>query len=448
MAPRALLFSEESERAVLGAVLLDPTLLAAVRDRLDPSSFWQERHAAIYRAMLAVADAGSTPDHRTLQAHMEQANTWTASGGTAYLAALDLDLPDLDRITDYVEIVRERADRRELLALTRRTGTAATETPAPVSELLARLTADAQTLLAGAVPVRWTPAADAVEAILQTVEEGRASALQGMPTGFPDYDRLGPTLLPGCLYVIAGRPGMGKTSLALDLSRHLAIACGLPVGIFSLEMHRPELALRLLTAEAGVPTRNVRAGDCSERQWKEIFGAARRLTAAPLRIDDTPDLTLKDLEGRARRLKTDHPDLALLVVDYLQLVTAGVRDRRQEVALISRRLKTLAGTLGLPIVALSQINRENTRRADHRPTLSDLAESGAIEQDADQVTFVHRQEIYTPADQAIRGLAELIVAKHRHGKTGTVELSWRGATTSFHNPATLATLPLTGPDPF
>jgi replicative DNA helicase len=433
MAARTLPHSEESERAVLGALLLDPSLLAGVRTRLEPRHFWQERHAALYSAMLAVADAGSTPDPRTLQAHMEQARTWNDCGGLAYLATLDLDLPDLGRTAEYVEIVRERAVRRDLIAMARQSITAAAETAAPADGLLAALSRDAQALLAGAVPARWTSAGAAVDEILRVVEEGRASDLQGLATGFPDYDRLGPTLLPGCLYIIAGRPGMGKTSLALDLARHLAVVQGRAVGIFSLEMRRPELGLRLLTAEADVPTRYVRAGHCSARQWKELFAAARRIAAAPIQIDDTPDLTLQALEGRARRLQAVRPDLALLVVDYLQLVTAGVRDRRQEVALISRRLKALAGTLGLPIVALSQINRESTRRADPRPTLADLAESGAIEQDADQVTFVHRQEVYTPEDQSIRGLAELIVDKHRHGTTGTAGLLWIGPTTSFRN---------------
>jgi replicative DNA helicase len=445
MAPRALPHSEESERAVLGAILLDPALLAEVRSRLQPGCFAQERHAVLYTAMLAVADAGGTPDRLTLQAHMEQAGIWNACGGIGYLATLDLDLPDLGRVAEYVEIVKERAVRRELITLARRTAAAAAGTAVPVSELLAGLSGDAQSLLAGAVPTRWTTAGAAVDEILSIVEDGRASDLQGLATGFPDYDRLGPTLLPGCLYVIAGRPGMGKTSLALDITRHLAVVQGRTAGIFSLEMRRPELGLRLLTAEADVPTRYVRAGHCSTRQWKELFAAARRLTAAPIRIDDTPDLTLQDLEGRARRLKVEHPDLALLVIDYLQLVTAGLRDRRQEVALISRRLKALAGTLGLPVVALSQINRENTRRSDPRPTLADLAESGAIEQDADQVTFVHRQEVYSPENEATRGLAELIVAKHRHGTTGAAEVLWIGPTTSFRNHSVPAEA---GPSPF
>jgi replicative DNA helicase len=211
-------------------------------------------------------------------------------------------------------------------------------------------------------------------------------------------------------------------------------------------MRADELGLKLGSAEAGVASHLLRTTHLSRRQWRDLVATTRRLTAAPLFLDDSPSLTLRELETRAWWLKANHPGLALLVVDYLQLLTAGIRveHRRLEIALITRRLKELAGKLGLVMVALSQLNRELTRRSDPRPHLGDLAESDAIGQHADQVAFVHRPEAYTPHDESLRGLAEIIVAKHRHGSTGTIPLTWAGATTSFHNP----TIPAhAGPEP-
>jgi replicative DNA helicase len=228
---------------------------------------------------------------------------------------------------------------------------------------------------------------------------------------------------------------MGKTSLALDLTRHVAVELQRPVGVFSLEMRCDELGLKLGSAEADIASRQLRNGHLSTRQWQDLFAATRRMVAAPLFLDYSPGLALRDLEARAWWLKANHPGLALLVVDYLQLLTTGVRleHRRLEIALIARRLKELAGELGLPILALSQLNRELTRRSDPRPQLADLAESDAIGQHADQVAFVHRPELFAPDNESFRGLAEIIVAKHRHGETGIVELAWAGATTSFRN---------------
>jgi replicative DNA helicase len=433
---RGLPYSEEAERAVLGGLLLDPERLGALRARLTPEDFYLERHQAIYRAMLAVAGAGSTPDLVTLQAQMELDQTWDASGAIGYLSVLDLGLPDLDRLAEYAGIVRERALRRALIRVASETVREAVTSKQPLPDLLGKLGSAAAQLLAGAVPARWSQAGAAVDEILEVVATGRAEALQGLKTGFPDWDRFGPVLLPGNLYILAGRPGMGKSALALDLVRHLTLRSGLPVGVFSLEMDERELALRLASAEADVATRYLRAGHCSENHWRALWGAARRILAAPLWIDDTKSLSLEELEARARRLKAEHPGLAVLVVDYLNLL--GVNNQRskreEQVALISRRLKTaVAGDLGVAVVALAQLNRDNSRRSDPRPTLSDLRESGAIEQDADQVVFVHRPEYYEPGNDELRGLAELIVAKNRQGVTGTADLLWVPEVTSFRN---------------
>ena len=432
---KALPHSEEAERAVLGALLLDPQLIAQVRTRLEPRDWHIERHRLLYQAFLDVADAGSTPDVLTLQAHLQQAGKFDAIGGMGYLAALDLDLPDVGRLDEYVAIVKERSVRRELITETQHTLLAAASTTRPVHELLADLRSSADRLLGRAARTHWEGAGAVLERLLEVLEDGRSQALRGLTSGFPAWDQLGPGFLPGGLYVIAGRPGMGKTSLALDLTRHVAVELKRPVGVFSLEMRADEIGVKLGAAESEIASWQIRNCHLSNQQWQDLFAATRRMMAAPLFLDYSPGLALRDLEARAWWLKAQHPDLALLVVDYLQLVTAGVRveNRRLEIALITRRLKELAGELGLPVIALSQLNRELTRRSDPRPQLADLAESDAIGQHADQVAFVHRPEVYAPADDTLRGLAELIVAKHRHGETGTAELAWIGATTSFRN---------------
>lgn len=431
-------YSEEAERAVLGALLLEPLRIAQVRARLELRDWYLERHRRLYQAILHLTDAGSTPDLLTLRAHLEQAGSLDAVGGLAYLATLDLDLPDLGRLDEYAEVVKERSVRRDLIMDAQRIVLEAVSTVRPVHELLADVRDSADRLLGRAACERWQAAGDVVYRLLATLEEGDHEALCGLTSGFPEWDRLGPGLLPGGLYVVAGRPGMGKTSLALDLTRHVAVDLQRPVGVFSLEMRSDELGLKLGSAEADLASSKLRVCHLSSRQWRDLFAAVRRITAAPLFLDDSPGLGLRDLEARAWRLKANHPGLALLVVDYLQLLNAGIRveHRRLEIAYIARRLKELAGELGVVVLALSQLNREPTRRSDPRPQLADLAESDAIGQHADQVVFVHRPEVYAPDDEGLRGIAELIVAKHRHGETGTVELIWNGATTSFRNRST------------
>jgi replicative DNA helicase len=435
--------SEEAERAVLGGLLLEPLRLAEIRLRLEPRDWYVERHRVLYQAFLDLVDAGSSLDTLTLQAHLGQAGALEAVGGVAYIAALDLDLPDLTRLATYAEIVKDRSLRRDLITAAQKTIQEAAATTRPVTDILGDLRSCADKLLGRAARTRWEAAGDVLDRLLLTLEDRDPKALQGLSSGYTEWDRLGPGFLGGCLYVLAGRPGMGKTSLALDLTRHVAIDLQKPVGVFSLEMRTDELGLKLGSAGAQVAAGNLRAAFLSSGQWRALYATARQLTTARLYLDDTPGLILRDLEARAWGLKAEHPDLALLVVDYLQLITAGIRveQRRLEIAYITRRLKNLAGELGVPVLVLSQLNRELTRRSDPRPQLGDLAESGAIEQDADQVVFIHRPELYAPADPSLRGHAEIIVAKHRHGDTGTIGLRWSGATTSFHTPTP-------GPDPF
>jgi replicative DNA helicase len=255
-----------------------------------------------------------------------------------------------------------------------------------------------------------------------------------VPTGFIDFDRISHGLNRGNLIIVAGRPGMGKTSFALNIAQHVAIRERRAVGIFSLEMGQQELALRILCSEADISFSRLRAGRVSQKEWTRIIQTVRSNSESPLFIDDSANPTLLEVASKARRLKAEK-GLALLVLDYLQLMQAGGRyeNRNLEIAAISRGLKQLAKELDLPVIALSQLSRQPERRgSDHRPQLADLRESGSIEQDADLVAFIYRDEMYNPTEEN-KGLAELIIAKHRNGETGTVELVFLGDTTSFRN---------------
>lgn len=433
--PKTLPHSEESERAVLAAVLLEPSLLPTISARLAAGDFYLERHRLLYRAMLDIQEEGVTIDLRTLQAELEQKGVLEQVGGVAYLASLDLDLPDLSRTEAYVEIVKERSVRRRLIQAS---GEIIRDCLDGGLEAQAALNRAEQTILGlgeEAIQRGFVHLATVFDQTLADLEERPGTTLIGTPTGFIDFDRMTHGLNRGNLIIIAGRPGMGKTSFALNIAQHVAIREGKPVGIFSLEMSQNELALRILCSEADIPFSRLRSGHLSQRQWSKVLQTVRAISAAPLYIDDSPSPNLLEVASKARRLKAEK-GLQLLILDYLQLMQAGGRfeNRNLELAAISRSLKQLAKELEIPVIALSQLSRQPERRGrDHRPQLSDLRESGALEQDADLVVFIYRPEVYEPEDPETRGLAELIVAKHRNGETGTLQMVFLGETTSFRN---------------
>lgn len=434
-AARSLPQSEESERAVLAAVLLDQRLLPLVSARLVAEDFYAERHRTIFDAMLELQDEQVPIDLRTLQAKLEQRARLEGAGGISYLATLDLDLPDLGRAEQYVDIVKERSVRRQLIEVCREVTRDCLDGGLSAQEALDRAEQSVLALGEQALKRGFVPFARIVEETLEVLEERPGTALVGLATGFIDFDRMSHGLNRGNLVIVAGRPGMGKTSLALNIAQHVAIRLGKPVGIFSLEMSQQELALRILCAEADVQFSRLRASHLSQQQWTKVIQTLRAIQRAPLFIDDTASPTLLEVASKARRLKAEK-GLELLILDYLQLMQAGGRyeNRNLEIAAITRSLKQLAKELEIPVIALSQLSRQPERRGnDHRPQLSDLRESGAIEQDADLVAFVYRPEMYDREDDSLKGMAELIVAKHRNGETGTVQLVFLGETTRFLN---------------
>jgi replicative DNA helicase len=445
MKVRVLPHSVEAERAMLAAALLSPDVLPAVAGRLALDDFYLERHRLIYAAMVELRESGAGIDLRTLQARLEHAGAWERSGGMAYLAALDLDLPDLGSVDRYVELVKERSVRRRLIAsLGSVVGDAFDGRGVDAAEALSRAETAVRELGAEASRRTLTPLTELFEETTARLEERATGELLGIPSGFPDWDRLSEGLVAGQLVVVAGRPGMGKTSLALDVARHVAIRRALPVAVFSLEMSRLELTQRILAAESGLPFADLRAARLDERDWSKLYHTMKRADGAPLFIDDSAAPSAAEIASKARSLKARR-GLALVVVDYLQLLRepvgrggreragrSGYESRQQEVAALSRAFKVLAKELEVPVIVLSQLSRKPEERTrDHRPVLADLRESGAIEQDADMVCFVYREELYKKDDPGVRGLAELIVDKNRNGPTGTVELVFLGERATF-----------------
>ena len=431
--------SEESERAVLAAILLDAERhLAPTSSRLEPEDYYFERHKLLYRAMLALQEAESPIDLRTLQARLEQRGEFESAGGVAYLATLEVDLPDLGRVDAYVEIIKERALRRRLLEACTKIYTKALDGGLEAQEALAEAERQVLDLSEDAVSRSFVPLEEIYDATLEQLEqlgERGAGELAGLPTGFVDLDRMTHGLQPGNLVIVAGRPGMGKTSLALNMAVHVAQDEKKVAGFFSLEMSQREIAMRVLCSGTDIPFHKLRSGRLSGPDWKRLLQARKDSESTRLFVDDSANPSLLEVASKARRLKAQG-GLALLVVDYLQLMNAGGRyeNRNLEIGAITRGLKQLAKELEVPVVALSQLSRLPERRGkDHRPQLADLRESGNIEQDADVVMFVYREEVYEPDNLDVEGMAELIIAKHRNGETGSVQLVFLGDTTTFRS---------------
>jgi len=434
-----------AERAVLGALLTDNQLMTDVARTVTPDDFSSSAHGEIFRAMVSLDQAGAKVDHVTLSETLKTMGKLAVVGGPAYLMSLDQEVPVTHHAAQYAGIVRDQAVRRRLANVGREIQELASS---PTGELAALLDEAERKVFVIAEKKRegdLVPVADLMHRTLDLLDKMKANTtgVTGVATGFIDLDQLLTGFHGGELLILAARPGIGKTSLAMNMAMNIALDRESPkaVGIFSLEMPADQLLMRLLASQARVDMKKLRSGRLSRGDEEKFSDVANMLFKAPLYIDDTGGLSPFDLRAKARRLKQKHSELGLLVIDYLQLMhqKGKVESRQLEIAEISRSLKQLAKELDVPILALSQLNRKVEERKDAKPMLSDLRESGAIEQDADVVMFIHRPEAkegeegFQEAQSAASINVQLVVAKQRNGPTGDIDLVFQGQFTRFEN---------------
>jgi len=429
MPPQAI----DAEKSVLGAMLLDKDAIIKIIDILIPEDFYEDRHGMIYEAMLSLFEKRRPIDIVTLSEILESADQIKTVGGSAYLADLVNETPSAANIVHYAQICREKAVLRRLIAAAGGITELGYDENAELSETLDKaeqsLFSVSQKFLKNKfVPINsiLTEAFDRIDKIHKDKDKG---AIRGVPSGFADLDNITAGFQNSDLIILAARPSMGKTSLALNLAENAAIDEKITVGIFSLEMSKDQLIDRLLSSQSGVDSWKLRTGNLSDEDFPKIGYAMGILSEAPIFIDDSAGANVMEIRAKARRLQMEH-GLGLIIIDYLQLMEgrsrSGESNRVQEISEISRSLKGLARELQVPVIALSQLSRAVEHRDNKRPQLSDLRESGSIEQDADVVMFMYRDEYYNP-DSESKGITEILIKKHRNGPTGMSEL--------FFNPA-------------
>jgi replicative DNA helicase len=418
----------EAEESVLGAMLLSATAVGTVSEILDASHFYRDRHAAVYRAMLGLWAKGEPVDAITLADELDERGELEQVGGRAKIAELAALVPAASNVEHYARIVKEMATLRGLVQAGLSIARLGQERPGETADLVDRAEQIvfelAQQRIASDFVHIESLLKESFERITHLYEAG--AEITGVPTGFRELDKLTSGFQPGNLIILAARPSMGKSALALCTAANLGVRHGVPVALFTLEMSKAEVTQRLMCSEAKVESQRLRSGRLAQDDWPRLTAACDKLMKAPVYVDDTGSITMMELRSKARRLKAKEPKLGLVIVDYLQLMTTGasVENRVQEVSQISRQLKVLARDLDVPILALSQLSRAVEQRHDKRPILSDLRESGSIEQDSDLVAFVYRDEYYNGEESDQQGLAEIILAKHRNGPTGAVKLSF------------------------
>ena len=429
----------EAEQSVLGSLMLSRDAIIKIADILSPEDFYEERHGIIYQAMMELYEARSSIDILTVSNHLEERNKLNLIGGTSYLTELVNSVPSAAHVVHYANIVRHKGTLRRLI-------NAANE----ISSLgyreednLELLLDQAEQKLFGVsqkyLKQNFMPITDVLHETFERIDElhRERGKLRGVPTGFRDLDNLLGGLQRSDLIILAARPSMGKTSLALDIARSLGVKSKISVGMFSLEMSKDQLVDRLLSAQAGVSLWKMRTGRLSDQgehnDFERIGHAMGQLSEAPIFIDDSAASNVMEIRTKARRLKAEH-DLGLIIIDYLQLMEGargGQDNRVQEVSEISRALKSLARELNVPVLALSQLSRKVEERRPQIPQLADLRESGSIEQDADVVMFIYREEMYKGKDATRPNIASVLIKKHRNGPTGEVELYFNHDTVSF-----------------
>jgi replicative DNA helicase len=426
----------EAEESLLGAMLLSRDAIADAVEHTAADHFYRPANAHVFDAISGLYASGDPADPVTVSAELERMGVLDMVGGLDGLITLQVNTPATSNAAKYAQIVAERYTLRRLIETANQIADLGFSRPDDVTRAVDEAENMMFQVAQGRVADTMSEIKVLLDATLDRLEQlyENKGGLVGTPTGFLDLDELLSGLQPNALYIVGARPAMGKTAFALNVAAHAAVRGQQPVLVFSLEMGHLELTQRMLCSEANVDAKNMRDGKLKEEDWTRISNGIGRLAEAPLWIDDNPNLTVMEIRAKARRLKSKAGGLGLIVVDYLQLMTgrSGAESRQVEVAEISRGLKILARELQCPVLGLSQLSRTLEMRQDKRPMLADLRESGAIEQDADVVMFLYRDEVYNPGGES-EGIAEVIVAKHRNGPTGTVQLGFVPRYTSFRN---------------
>lgn len=428
--------SPEAEKSVIGSMLMDRDAIIEVADVLVKEDFYQNTNGILYEAMVELYREGKPVDLITLQNKLKEKQVPESIQSLDYIRELVEAVPTSANAKQYAGIVREKSILRKLIKVTEKITADCYLGKDEFSTILEETEKDVFHLLQNAsgredfVPIR-----DVVLNTLDQIEEASKNKgkITGIPTGFTDLDYKLTGLHPSQLLIVAARPAMGKTAFVLNIAQHVAFRQNVPVAIFSLEMSKEQLVTRLMSMEAMIDSQLIRTGELEDQDWEKLMESAAVIGHSPLIIDDTPGLTIAEIRSKCRRYKQAQ-GVGLVIIDYLQLMAGNGKSesRQQEISEISRSLKALAREIDAPIIALSQLNRAVDSRTDHKPVLSDLRESGSIEQDADVIMFIYRDDYYNP-DTERKNLAEIIVAKQRSGSTGSIELAWLGQYTKFAN---------------
>jgi replicative DNA helicase len=424
--------SVEAEESVLGAVLMSAEAANLALERLRPDDFYRPVHQSVFQAISDLFDANEPIDAVTVSEALRRAGSLDRAGGVTFLTGLISSVPTASNIEYYSDIVEEHALRRRLLRVGGDLGTLAGAMDEPIAQVLYRAEQAVFAVSERRIGDGLAPIDPLLGPAIEKAEELNRLGVEviGLPTGFRDLDKKLAGLHPTNLTIIAARPGMGKSSLALNMARNVAVQ-DVPVAIFSLEMSREEIVSRMLCSSGRIDSQKLRTGRLTESDFTKLSNAASTLYKKPIFVDDSPGLTVTEIRAKCRRMRR-RPGLGLVIIDYLQLMQgSGGENRQQEIAVISRSLKNLARELDVPVLAVSQLNRSLESREDKRPRLGDLRESGAIEQDADVVMFIYRHEYYYPEAQETRGVAEVVIAKHRQGATGKVDMTFLPEFTLF-----------------
>ncbi|TFW18336.1 replicative DNA helicase [Duganella callida] len=433
--------SIEAEQSVIGGLLRDNAAFDRIADMMQPEDFYRYDHRIIFEQIVRMINGSKPADVVTVYETLAQLGKAEDVGGLSYLNAMAQNTPSAANIRRYAEIVRDRSVLRQLITVADDISGQAfspqgKETKEILDEAESRIFAIAEQGARGAAG--WLAVQPLLTQVVERIDElysrDNQSEITGVPTGFIDLDRMTSGLQPGDLVIVAGRPSMGKTAFSVNIGENVAIEAGLPVAIFSMEMGGAQLAMRMLGSVGQLDQHRLRTGRLNDEDWPRLTHAIQKMNDAQVFIDETPALNPIEMRARARRLARQCGKLGLIIVDYLQLMQGSKPgdNRASEISEISRSLKGLAKELGCPVIALSQLNRSLEQRPNKRPVMSDLRESGAIEQDADVIIFLYRDEVYNP-DSPDKGTAEIIIGKQRNGPIGAVRLTWIGAYTKFGN---------------